>query len=143
MKKCNKCGEVKSLDLFALHAGFKSGRNSRCKECKNKEATEYFNNNRDKILSRQRISRKKTYRKNTYGIDEQQYLAAYEARNGCCEICNKHFDVLCIDHCHTTLEVRGLLCKSCNLGLGNFKDNSDALRSAAKYLEKGTGLSDC
>jgi hypothetical protein len=41
---------------------------------------------------------------------------------------------LAIDHCHKTGKIRGLLCKNCNQGLGQFKDNIDLLLSAAKYL---------
>ena len=30
---------------------------------------------------------------------------------------------LCIDHCHNKGKVRGLLCHSCNLGIGLLKEN--------------------
>lgn len=43
--------------------------------------------------------------------------------------------VWCADHDHTTQEFRGWLCHKCNLGLGNFSDNIDRLKSAIKYLE--------
>jgi hypothetical protein len=45
---------------------------------------------------------------------------------------------LCIDHCHETNLVRGLLCHDCNKGLGNFKDNIIFLQIAIEYL-KGAG----
>jgi len=41
-----------------------------------------------------------------------------------------------IDHCHSTGKVRGVLCSSCNMGLGKFKDSSELLIRAARYLEK-------
>lgn len=40
-----------------------------------------------------------------------------------------------IDHCHITEDVRGILCRKCNLGLGNFNDNTSALERAIVYLE--------
>lgn len=46
-----------------------------------------------------------------------------------CYICNSKKD-LCIDHCHKTKLVRGVLCRFCNMGIGLLKDN-------IKYLEKG------
>lgn len=41
-----------------------------------------------------------------------------------------------IDHCHKTGELRGILCRNCNLALGHAKDNAAVLRSLAAYLEK-------
>ncbi len=42
---------------------------------------------------------------------------------------------LCVDHDHKTGEIRGLLCDSCNNGLGRFKDNPEILASALSYLQ--------
>jgi hypothetical protein len=54
-----------------------------------------------------------------------------------CEICNTEIDKSYdIDHCHTAKIVRGILCHSCNVALGFFKDNVGTLKSAIKYLEK-------
>ncbi len=41
----------------------------------------------------------------------------------------------CVDHCHKTGKIRGLLCASCNGGLGLFKDNPQALANAILYLK--------
>ena len=40
-----------------------------------------------------------------------------------------------MDHCHKTKKIRGLLCHTCNSGLGMFKDNIEYLKNAIKYLE--------
>ena len=68
-----------------------------------------------------------------YGISvaELQKLLA----RGACDICGST-ERLHVDHCHRAGAVRGLLCRSCNLGLGNFRDDAKLLRAATTYLKK-------
>ncbi len=43
---------------------------------------------------------------------------------------------LSVDHDHVTGAVRGLLCRRCNTGLGNFDDNIKIVQSALTYLKE-------
>lgn len=76
-----------------------------------------------------------------YGLSEDDFWALYEAQLGACAICKTPFPSTeesrrpCVDHCHATGAVRGLLCDHCNNGLGRFADNPARLRAAAAYLE--------
>ena len=58
--------------------------------------------------------------------------------NGRCEICGDSFGPRGpqIDHCHDTLNSRGVLCTRCNLGLGNFRDSVEILSNAVLYLRE-------
>jgi len=50
-----------------------------------------------------------------------------------CGICGQVGELV-IDHDHTTGKFRGLLCSTCNKGLGHFSDSSVLLENAARYL---------
>lgn len=58
-----------------------------------------------------------------------------------CQICGEKFRDdstqrnLYVDHDHNSGEIRGLLCRSCNTGLGMLKDSCTLLRKALIYLE--------
>ena len=77
-----------------------------------------------------------------YGIDLEQFARMYEQQGHACAVCFVHLPldgskelVPHVDHCHTTGKVRGLLCHSCNIGVGMLKDDPARLRQAANYLE--------
>lgn len=57
-----------------------------------------------------------------------------ENQKGLCLICTEKPEKLFIDNCHETGKVRGLLCSSCNTGIGMLKDDPDVLRAAISYL---------
>ena|ERR1035437_7804060 len=73
-----------------------------------------------------------------YGIGTKEYNELVVKQEGKCLICGIHQNnlgkTLSVDHNHSTKEIRGLLCNSCNLGLGYFKDNLINLMRAIKYL---------
>ena len=69
-----------------------------------------------------------------YGLTRETYAALLIAALGQCAICGSRENTLCIDHCHQTGHVRGLLCGNCNRALGGFQDNAHLLSLAAVYL---------
>ncbi len=76
-----------------------------------------------------------------YGIDDLIFNELLNQQNGKCAICKKDLPnkkSLHIDHDHKSNKVRGLLCSSCNLGLGLMNDSVELLSSAITYLKKAT-----
>ena len=77
--------------------------------------------------------------KRYHRITEIEYRRMLLAQNGLCALCvNANFKGrrLYVDHNHITGKIRGLLCHSCNVALGLFKENVEVLRLAALYLEQ-------
>lgn len=75
--------------------------------------------------------------KTHYGITQAHYDAMLAAQGNKCGICGDDpKETLCVDHCHSSGKVRGLLCRKCNTGLGCFKDDLSLFGSAVRYLEK-------
>lgn len=71
-----------------------------------------------------------------YGIDLASYIKLKKRANGHCEICGIKSIKLGIDHCHSTGEVRGMLCFNCNTAIGKMGDDPSRLRKAAAYLKR-------
>lgn len=73
-----------------------------------------------------------------YNITLRQYNFLLEQQDFKCAICKKHKsefkDNLCVDHCHMTNKIRGLLCKKCNAGLGQYNDMIIYFEFAKQYL---------
>jgi hypothetical protein len=71
-------------------------------------------------------------------ISFAEVYEAYKVHDGKCAICGtgKVGRNHALDHDHRTMKIRGILCLSCNVGLGHFKDDPDLLRKAIDYLAK-------
>jgi hypothetical protein len=82
-----------------------------------------------------------------YGIDFATYQKMLVAQKGVCAICeqpetkiqNSTIRLLSVDHDHKTGAVRGLLCASCNQGVGYFRDDIPILQRAIGYLRRHSG----
>lgn len=73
--------------------------------------------------------------RSNYGIGLEQFDSMVEAQGGKCAIC-RGAGPLCVDHCHASGVVRGLLCHLCNRALGLFNDDASRLQSAIEYLSR-------
>ena len=114
-----------------------------CEPCKLRNR-EYMRRKRAGIpqeeKSREWHSKRHYYLKYKYGITEAQYDEMLRLQDNKCAICkssetkDKKRHRLMVDHCHSTGIVRGLLCSSCNKGLGLFNDAPNIMQSAIKYL---------
>jgi hypothetical protein len=73
-----------------------------------------------------------------YGLTLDQYNNLITCQSNACAICFTSFEGVspCIDHCHSSLKVRGLLCDRCNRCLGLFRDDPMILDRAAAFLRK-------
>ena len=67
-----------------------------------------------------------------------QICGADKNTNDCVVTGKKTTKSLCIDHCHETGKVRGVLCHSCNVALGHFKDDISLLKKATVYLSSNS-----
>lgn len=138
-KVCRQCGEDKTLDEFALHPKGKHGRNPRCRKCKNAQAKVHYENNRDFVLERQRLTARKSRRRVRYGVTPERYDEMVLEQNGLCAFGHVPEGPLVIDHCHVTGRVRGLLCRHCNWAIGLLRDDPERARLAAAYLSAHIG----
>lgn len=111
---CHRCLQIKLLNCFYL----KSKNPNTCKMCK-------------------LLIRKNSLLNRLYNIDLDIFNLMLTAQNNKCKICNLSFNKqkdICVDHCHSTNKVRGLLCHGCNRGIGLLKEDKTILRRAINYL---------
>lgn len=90
---------------------------------------------------RWRVSSPHYNRRYIYGITPEQWTAMLAGQGNACAICGTaewggNCNRPSADHDHVTGVFRGILCNSCNNGLGRFGDDPARLRAAADYLEK-------
>ena len=121
-KHCNKCNQMLDENMFwkRTYASGKIGLQNKCKKCQTKLKRQYYKPH-EQMRWRFKIS-------------DEFYEELMSNDN--CAICGVEMEKKCIDHCHETKKIRGVLCNKCNTGLGLFKDNVKVMQTAIQYLEQ-------
>ena len=122
MKTCSRCRETKELDSFSKRSGRPSGVQSKCKDCEREVRRQYY--------------KPHEFMRRKFSLTEDQYDDLM--KNEKCQICNVELIKKCIDHCHTTNKIRGVLCNNCNTALGLVGDNINTLQTMIEYLSTNT-----
>lgn len=89
------------------------------------------------------LARKKAEKRGHTGFTctPQEYLKLWRDSGDCCQLCGIHENetqqgYLCVDHCHDTGRIRGILCGACNSGIGMFAESETRMQKAIDYLRK-------
>jgi hypothetical protein len=153
IKICKECGQTKQMAKKSTNKNtgtiyYKNHcitcENIRCRERnKKREGWSEKENNRNKSSYhrdpiRHALYTRKSILKRIYNMTLQELEVMKIAQNYKCKICDEK-KPLVIDHCHVTNKVRGLLCITCNAGIGMLKENENNLMLAAiDYLKNST-----
>lgn len=148
-KVCSICGIKKPYKEYHTDNSQPSGIKSGCRKCLTKKQREYRENNFKWASEKEknkhfRITRdqtgyytnihKKIAKYKKHGATVKWYIKTEKVQKGRCLICNDKVK-LCVDHNHTTGQLRGLLCRFCNPMIGFCREDINILRKAIKYLE--------
>ena len=138
--RCQSCHEAHTRKVDRqLKAVVRANQTTEDKSDRSEYMKEWRAANQDKVEAQRWRARLKRY-----GITEKVFNQMWEEQQGCCKICGTEMllkaeerepNECVIDHNHETGDVRGLLCRTCNLGIGFLNEDPDMLRAAIGYLE--------
>lgn len=139
-KRCLSCRKTLPVHQFNRDNNQADGLSHNCRPC----ASNLIRQWRAKKKSQGIIAAlyRRHHLKSKYGLTVDEYEAMLAAQGGRCAICGQRETTprlgkvrnLVIDHDHETGKVRGLLCSTCNMGVGLFQESPDILETAADYL---------
>lgn len=116
---------------------------ARASEAKNRERKNAYNRERYSSKRNEILAKNKArHRYKRYGLTAELFDALLANQGGGCAICGETAEKWHIDHDHTCCAtiftcgtcIRGILCRGCNIGLGNFRDDAELVERAASYL---------
>ena len=129
-KFCPRCATHKPLSGFHKNRAKPDGVQGYCRPC-------FVTLNSDYARRHPDWSRN-THLRKTFGITVADRQRIVDAQGGRCAICADLFEgqyrSKCIDHDHETGQIRGILCRRCNIMLGHARDRVDILAAAISYL---------
>lgn len=70
-----------------------------------------------------------------FGLSIEHYDFILAEQNSKCRICDKLLEKPVVDHCYTTQLVRGILCPTCNQGIGLLYDSISNFERAIQYIK--------
>lgn len=141
MKYCPSCKSNQLLADFYTDKRTGDGLKSCCKPCSYRYHRAFLRKNPE--YAAMKMWKAALAR---HGLTPERYAALLREQGGGCAICQRALSKgqrtrLAVDHDHQTGRVRGILCSSCNGGLGLFRDNVELLERAIEYLCR-QGMSD-
>lgn len=138
MKRCARCRETKPIACFSVLKSKNNNIDCYCKKCRLIHAQRWQKLNTEKhkayVSGQGRKVQAERVRFVKYGMQAGDFDELEKNQGGVCAICKKAAR-LCVDHCHETGVVRGLLCDLCNRAVGGFRNDSAVARAAADYIE--------
>lgn len=108
----------------------------KCEDCGKNREIRHFQKRENGV--RRRKCNKCLHLKIRYGISGRKFMAMLKYQMRSCLICEKKIneDTAVVDHCHDELQVRGLLCRTCNSGIAHLKHDKDVAYRAFEFLRK-------
>lgn len=145
LKTCYACMQELPRSSFHRDRHRPDGCAMACRSCRGLADKLYKSEKGNEVTEKRRARRAanpehfRNYQlKWSHGVTIVQYNEILERQGGVCAICRgpqaAPHKFLCVDHCHTTGKIRGLLCSPCNKSLGLLKDDPEILLAAARYL---------
>lgn len=137
-KYCRICQTVRPLSGFSKACGG-DGYTSRCKTCTSADRKADAG-----IKSRRPRHNRKSALWRRYRMTIEEWEVLFHKQGGLCAVCGVEEQAwkddsscrrLCVDHCHKSGRIRGLVCGPCNRSLGMMEDCPERFRKAATYLE--------
>ena len=163
MKKCSGCKKLKPRGEFTVRSNQADGLDYYCRDCKHARtvrslqkpeniaanrarARRWRELNPEKAKAthdawiarnKERASRSAKFRqlRHRYGLSKGEYETLMRESGGKCMLCGSDTR-LCVDHCHESNVVRGILCLRCNTAIERIEKIPEFSLKAAEYLKK-------
>lgn len=155
-KVCSRCDGNKPIDRFSRCKESLDGHEGVCKDCTNERRRSQYPEVMERVCEEQRQRRREDPQrfrgydlKKRFKLTTEEHEKIFDDQGRKCAGCGSlesgeptgywhtdHDHACCPGRRRTCGKcIRGILCRSCNLTLGNAKDSVTRLRSLANYLE--------
>lgn len=131
-KCCTRCNRLLPGSMFYTDNGSADKLTYRCRDCF-REYAQAAKSNPDVRARKRQYQRVRYYGTDVAGLD---YTRCAACRCAVSETGSSQSERPHIDHCHRTGKVREVLCRGCNLALGNVNDSTERLQQLLTYLHK-------